>query len=99
MTGGSDRFTAVRQTGGGERPPASADFPRLMLFGREWIVVSYRWSADIPSPVSSDQSVVLDLCLRAPGSGRLKTTRVKRASLIESIIEQIEADPQFPTIP
>jgi hypothetical protein len=101
MIGESDRFAPAERAGSADLSPASTDSPRLTLFGREWIVVSYGWSSDSVSPVSSDESVVLDLCLRSSNNSRLKTTRVKRVSLIESIVEQIDSqvsrDVRFPS--
>lgn len=91
MTVPTDRLADRDRSSSGDLWAASVGYPRVTVLGREWLVVSYEWSDDSTSPVSSDEQLTLDLCLCYPGTNRLKTIRVKRASLIESIIDRVDA--------
>ena len=91
MTLSRDQFDDGSLSSDGDLWSASSGSPRVTVASQEWLVVSYEWVTDETSPVASTSGVVLDLCVLAPGASHLKTVRVKRGSLIESIIAQIDS--------
>ncbi|MCH7659903.1 MAG: hypothetical protein IH933_04790 [Euryarchaeota archaeon] len=90
MTLSRDQFDDGSLSSDGDLWSASSGSPRVTVASQEWLVVSYEWVTDETSPVASS-GVVLDLCVLVPGASHLKTVRVKRGSLIESIIAQIDS--------